>query len=73
MASDVAAAVQAPFEISPAEQLMVELVNRARANPTAESLRYGIDLNAGLSGTEQLNPTPKQPLAPVMVNSPKGR
>ena len=65
MAGDVTAAVQAPFEISPAEQLMVELVNRARANPTAESLRYGIDLNAGLSGTEQLNPTPKQPLAPV--------
>jgi hypothetical protein len=45
-----------------AEQLMLELINRARANPDAEAARFGIDLNEGLApGT--LSPTPKQPLA----------
>lgn len=45
------------------EQLMLELVNRARANPEAEAARLGIDLNEGLSpGT--LDGTAKQPLAP---------
>lgn len=44
------------------EQLMVELVNRARANPTAEAARYGISLNEGLSaGT--ISTAAKQPLA----------
>lgn len=38
--------------ISAAEQLMIELVNRARLDPLAEAARLGIDLNAGLpSGT----------------------
>lgn len=45
------------------EQLMLELINRARANPGAEAARQGIDLNAGLApGT--ISNTPKQPLAP---------
>jgi Ca2+-binding RTX toxin-like protein len=45
------------------EQWMVELINRARANPGAEAARYGIDLNEGLpAGT--LSNTPRQPLAP---------
>lgn len=49
-------------EPSDYEQLMLELINRARANPRAEATRYGIDLNQGLSpGTIQ--DTPKQPLA----------
>ncbi len=44
------------------EQLVLELINRARANPGEEAARYGIDLNQGLSpGTIQN--TPKQPLA----------
>ncbi|MGI6300562.1 MAG: hypothetical protein ACOX52_05840 [Verrucomicrobiota bacterium] len=30
------------------EQLMLELVNRARANPVAEADRLGIELNEGL-------------------------
>lgn len=44
------------------EQLMLEWVNAARANPTAEMQRLGIGLNDGLpAGT--ITPTPKQPLA----------
>jgi uncharacterized protein YkwD len=44
------------------EQYLLELVNRARANPAAEAARLGIDLNKDLpSGT--LSPEPKQPLA----------
>ncbi len=44
------------------EQYLLELVNRARANPSAEASRYGISLNQGLSaGT--LSSTAKQPLA----------
>lgn len=41
---------------------MLELINRARANPGAEATRYGIDLNQGLSAGTIQN-TPKQPLA----------
>ena len=45
------------------EQFMLELINRARANPAAEAARFGIDLNEGLApGT--ISSTPKQPLAP---------
>jgi len=47
---------------TPQEQLMLELVNRARMNPAAEAVRFGIGLNDGLSpGT--INATPKQVLA----------
>nr|WP_254722117.1 CAP domain-containing protein [Gilvimarinus xylanilyticus] len=41
---------------------MLELINRARANPEAEAARYGIDLNESLApGT--ITPAPKPPLA----------
>src|ERR1051326_593273 len=44
------------------EQYMIELINRARANPTAEAAKFGIDLNEGLpAGT--ITTDPKQPLA----------
>lgn len=51
------------------DQLMLELINRARLNPLAEAQRQGIDLNQGLAaGT--LNGTAKQPLAPnLLLNS----
>lgn len=52
------------------EQLMLELINRARANPEGEAARYGIDLNAGLpAGT--ISGVPKQPLAmnPLLIDS----
>ena len=45
------------------EQYMIELVNRARENPQAEAMLYGINLNDGLSpGT--ITSDSKQPLAP---------
>lgn len=45
------------------EQLLLELINRARAAPQAEAERLGIELNAGLApGT--ISTAPKQPLAP---------
>jgi len=44
------------------EQYVVELINRARANPAAEAARDGIDLNEGLkAGT--ISSAAKQPLA----------
>jgi len=44
------------------EQLMLELVNRARMNPSGEATRQGIDLNQGLApGT--ISTAPKQVLA----------
>jgi hypothetical protein len=44
------------------EQLTLELINRARANPGAEANRFGISLNQGLpAGT--ISNTPKPPLA----------
>ncbi|MGL4420044.1 MAG: FG-GAP-like repeat-containing protein [Gemmataceae bacterium] len=44
------------------EQLTLELINRARVNPSAEAARYSIDLNEGLNpGT--ISSSPKQPLA----------
>lgn len=48
--------------ISAQEQLLIELINRARLDPLAEAARLGIDLNQGLS-PGQLNGTQKQPLA----------
>jgi len=48
--------------VSAYEQLFLELINRGRANPTAEAARFGINLNEGLaSGT--LPGTAVQPLA----------
>ncbi|MCA8987443.1 MAG: VCBS repeat-containing protein [Planctomycetaceae bacterium] len=53
-------------DLTAREQLLLELINRARANPTAEANRYGIDLNQNLSpGT--ISPDPKQPLAPNQI------
>jgi hypothetical protein len=44
------------------EQLMLELVNRARLNPTAEAARFGIDLNEGIT-EDPISPAPKQPIS----------
>ncbi len=52
------------------EQYMLELINRARANPLVEAQRLGIDLNEGLAaGT--ISPDPKQPLGlnPLLILS----
>jgi cyclophilin family peptidyl-prolyl cis-trans isomerase/uncharacterized protein YkwD len=44
------------------EQMMLELVNAARANPAAEAARLGIDLNQGLAAG-RISADPKPPLA----------
>ncbi len=44
------------------EQLFLELINRARANPSAEAARYGISLNEGLPAGK-IPTTAVQPLA----------
>lgn len=49
-------------DLTPREQLMLELINRARMDPSGEAARYGITLNKGLpSGT--ISSAPKQVLA----------
>ncbi len=54
--------VLAAVEPTAYEVFMVELINRARANPGAEATRFNIDLNEGLSaGT--ITDTARQPLA----------
>lgn len=58
--------VEGPYRVmsagTPQEQLMLELVNRARMDPLAEAARLGIDLNQGLTaGT--ISAAPKQVLA----------
>ncbi len=63
MAADMA---QPALEITAQEQLMVELINRARANPTAEATRLGIDLNKDLPN-QPISATPKQPLVPDAI------
>jgi hypothetical protein len=53
----------AAVNLADEEQLILELINRARANPEAEATRLGISLNASLpAGT--ISAVPKQPLAP---------
>ena len=51
------------FSWSAAEVYLSELINRARANPTAESQRLGIDFAQGLSAGDAATLGPKEPLA----------
>lgn len=44
------------------ETYLVELINRARANPTAEASRYSISLNEGLAA-DTISAVAKQPVA----------
>src|SRR5262245_25110451 len=55
------------------EQYLLELLNRARANPAAEAARYGIDLNEGLP-PGAISTVPKQPLAfnQSLISSARG-
>ncbi|MGC9452461.1 MAG: CAP domain-containing protein [Oceanipulchritudo sp.] len=55
---------------TPYEQLMLELLNRARANPGAEATRLGIDLNEGLNpGTIEDSPKPPLAFHPYLIQS----
>jgi hypothetical protein len=53
------------------EQLLLELVNRARKNPGAEAALFGIDLNLDVTSEWTISNTPKQPLAPnqLLINA----
>lgn len=58
---------------APAEQYMLELVNRARANPVAEAAMYGIDLNEGLpAGTISTNAKPPLAFNADLLTSARG-
>lgn len=51
------------MSVSAAEQLLIEMINRARLDPLGEAARFGIDLNEGLAaGT--LDGSVRQVLAP---------
>jgi hypothetical protein len=45
------------------EQMVLELVNRARLDPAAEAARYGIALNEGVPAGDTISTASKQPLA----------
>jgi len=45
------------------EQYVLEVINRARANPTAEGVRLGIDITEGLSPSVAAEVGPRPPLA----------
>lgn len=52
------------------EQLMLELVNRARADPPAEAARFGIGLNDGLTpGTITTNAKPPLAFHPMLISA----
>lgn len=55
------------------DQYLIELINRARLDPTAEAARLGIDINQGLSDG-QISTAPKQPLAfdPDLTEAARG-
>lgn len=55
------------------EQLMLELINRARLDPNAEAARHGITLNQGI-GAGTISSAAKQPLAPnlLLVDAARG-
>ena len=46
-----------------AEQRVLEIINRARVNPTAEGTRLGILITEGLTASEQADVGPRPPLA----------
>jgi len=50
-------------DLTPAEQLMLELVNRARLDPGAEAKRLGIKLNEGVPKSDKISVDSKQVLA----------
>lgn len=60
----------AAIAMSDDEQLLLELMNRARADPAAEAVRLGVGLDDGLNpGT--ISAAPKPPLAPnqLLINA----
>jgi hypothetical protein len=64
----------AAIQMTPQEQLLIELLNRARANPTEEAARFGIDLNQDVEEDQKISSDPKQPLSPhqSLINAARG-
>lgn len=55
---------------TPDEQLVLEYINRARANPIAEGQRLGIDIHEGLvdpNGPELVDPRPPLAMNPALL------
>lgn len=50
-------------DMTPQEQLMLELINRARMDPNGEAKRFGIKLNEGVSKSDRISGDSKQVLA----------
>jgi len=50
-------------DMTPQEQLMLELLNRARMDPVGEAKRFGIKLNEGVSKGDTISADSKQVLA----------
>ena len=50
-------------DMTPQEQLMLELINRARMDPNGEAKRLGIKLNEGVANDDKISGAPKQVLA----------
>jgi Ca2+-binding RTX toxin-like protein len=50
-------------DLTPQEQLMLELINRARMDPEGEARRFGIKLNEGVSNVDKISSSSKQVLA----------
>src|SRR5208282_3349478 len=50
------------------EQLVLEYINRARANPIAEGQRLGIDIHEGLSDPSLVGPRPPLAMNPILLN-----
>ena len=55
---------------TPEEQLVLQYINRARANPIAEGQRLGIDIHEGLvdpNGPELVGPRPPLAMSPTLL------
>lgn len=50
-------------DMTPQEQLMLELINRARMDPTGEAKRLGISLNEGVANGDKISKAAKEVLA----------
>jgi Ca2+-binding RTX toxin-like protein len=50
-------------DMTPQEQLMLELINRARLDPEGEAKRFGIKLNEGVAKSDRISTDAKQVLA----------
>ncbi|MBC7157050.1 MAG: CAP domain-containing protein, partial [Rhodobacteraceae bacterium] len=54
--------------ITAAEQLMVELINRARLDPAAEAARSGVGVNEGVAEVHPGTVLSEQPMQPLAIN-----